>query len=49
MQEHFSAKSLSSYAGLQRKEVYITLVDIGDSPHHFNRHLKRYESHPMAP
>ena len=42
VQDHFSAKSLSSYTSLQRKEVYTTLVDIGDSPHSFDRHLKRY-------
>ena len=43
-QDHLSAKSLENYAGLQRKEVYTTLVDLGNSPHDFDKHLKRYES-----
>ena len=43
-QDHFSPKSLENYIGLQRKEVYITLVDIGNSPCDFDKHLKRYES-----
>ena len=44
VQDSFSTKLLANYAGLQRKEVYTTLVDIGNSPRDFNRHLKRYES-----
>ena len=43
-QDHLSPKSLESYTGLQRKEVYITLVDIGNTPHDLDKHLKRYES-----
>lgn len=48
VQDYFSAKSLLSYADLQRKEVYITLADIGDSPHEFDRHMKRYDCLPTA-
>jgi len=44
VQDHFSAKSLANYTSLQRKEVYTTLANIGDSPHDFDRHLKRYDS-----
>lgn len=44
VQEHFSTKSLANYANLQRKEVYTTLVDLGNSPNEFDRHLKRYDS-----
>lgn len=44
VQDHFSAKSLATYSGLQRREVYTTLVDIGSSSHDFDRHLKRYGS-----
>lgn len=43
VQDYFSAKSLAKYASLQRKEVYTTLVDIGNSPDDFDRHLKRYD------
>ena len=44
MQDHLSPKSLENYTGLQCKEVYTTLVDIGNSPQDFDKHLKRYES-----
>jgi len=44
VQDHFSAKSLANYASLQRKEVYTTLVDMGNSSHDFDKHLKRYDS-----
>jgi len=44
VQDHFSAKSLTNYASLQRKEVYTTLVDMGNSSYEFDRHLKRYDS-----
>ena len=43
VQDSFSTKALANYASLQRKEVYTTLVDIGDSSHHLDRHLKRYD------
>ena len=43
VQDSFSTKSLASYAGLQRREVYTTLVDIGNGPHYLDRHLKRYD------
>ena len=43
-QDHLSAKSLENYTSLQRKEVYTTLVDLGNSPRDFDKHLKRYES-----
>jgi len=43
VQEHFSAKSLATYASLQRKEVYTTLGDMGDNPLKFDSHLKRYD------
>lgn len=45
VQDNFSAKSLANYTNLQRKEVYTTLVDIGNSPDNFDKHLKRYDSH----
>ena len=48
VQDHFSANSLPNYANLQRKEVYTTLVDIGNSPRDFDRHLKRYGSLQFA-
>jgi len=44
VQDHFSVKSLAKYSSLQRKEVYSTLADIGNSPNDFDRHLKRYDS-----
>ena len=43
VQDSFSTKSLANYASLQRKEVYTTLVDIGNSPNYLDRHLKRYD------
>ena len=44
VQDSFNTKSLANYASLQRKEVYTALVDIGNSPHDLDRHLKRYGS-----
>lgn len=44
VQDYFSAKSLANYASLQRKELYTTLADMGNSFHDFDKHLKRYNS-----
>lgn len=43
VQDRFGVKPLADYASLQRKEVYTTLVDMGNNPYDFDRHLKRYD------
>ena len=47
VQDHFSAKSLTSHVAMQRMEVYTTLVDIGNTPNNLDKHLKRYDSFPV--
>lgn len=41
IQDQFTPRALEKYAGLQRQEVYKTLLDIGNSPDDILRHLKR--------
>ena len=41
IQDQFSAKQVSQYAHVQRKEAYATLADLGNSPDDLMKHLKR--------
>ncbi|KAF9645975.1 cytochrome P450 [Thelephora ganbajun] len=41
IQEQFSAKQISQYMHIQRKEAYATLADLGNTPDDLMKHLKR--------
>lgn len=41
IQDQFSPKRVSQYANIQRKEVYATLLDLGNAPDGLMKHLKR--------
>ena len=46
IQEKFSAEAVSNYAHTQRKEVYATLAQLGNTPDDLMKHLKRSVFHP---
>lgn len=41
IQDQFSTKQISQYMHVQRKEVYATLVNLGNTPDDLLKHLKR--------
>jgi len=47
IQDQFSAKQISQYMHVQRKEAYATLANLGNTPDDFMKHLKR--SGPVSP
>ena len=44
IQEQFSAKQLSRYMHVLRKEAYATLADLGNTPDDLMKHMKRSAS-----
>ena len=48
IQEQFSAKHISRYENVLRKEAYATLADLGNTPDDLTKHLKRSAPFPFV-
>lgn len=49
IQDQFSNKQISKHTQVQRREVYATLADLGNTPDDLMKHLKRSVLVPPYP